>query len=123
MAATPMMALRHELLQDAADCAKDVAVGHGVDKDVAEQIGCAIADMLAKRWGGQTLSFPKDLAFDLSIRDMDIFNDWLKGKPVPALAREYNLAVQWIYSIIKRAKKAMIDERQHTLALEEDDER
>lgn len=115
MAATPMMALRHELLQEAADCAKDVALGHGIDGEVAEQIGCAIADMLAKSWGGQTLSFPKDLAFDLSKRDLDIFNDWLNGKPVPVLAKEYNLAVQWIYSIIKRSKKAMIDERQGSL--------
>lgn len=117
MCRSAMATLRHELLQDVADCAKVIAVGHGAAADLAEQVGHAIADTLAKSWGGQTISFPKDMAFDLSKRDLEIFNDWSKGVSVPALAKKYNLTIQWIYAIVKRGKQAMVNDRQGALDL------
>lgn len=107
--------LRHELLEEVADRAKDVAVGHGVDSGLAEQLGYAVADTLAKSWGGQTISFPKDLMFKLSKRDLVIFNDWCKGKTVPVLAKEHGLSVQWIYALVKRGQKAMVNDKQASL--------
>ncbi|WP_084004495.1 Mor transcription activator family protein [Terasakiispira papahanaumokuakeensis] len=106
-----MAELRHELLIDVAGHVADVMRDHKVDEDLAEQVGYAVADRLAANWGGQTISFPKDSAFKLAKRDRMIYAEWGQLSP-PQLARKYNLTVQAIYSILRRAKKAAISERQ-----------
>lgn len=93
--------LRHELLQE-----------------VAEQLGYAVADMLAENWGGQTISFPKDHSFKLATRDLKIYNDWAtQSMQPPALARKYKLSVQAIYNILKRVRKQAVGLRQGKLNL------
>lgn len=113
-----MLALRHELLQDVAAHARAVAVTHGISDDVAEQIGNAVADRLVNNWGGQVISFPKDQAYKLATRDLAIFDDWAYRSMRPnQLAQKYDLTIQAIYEILRRARKLALDEKQKKLDL------
>lgn len=99
----PMSERRNELLRDVAAHAADVARDHGIADAIADQIGCAIADRLADVWGGQLITFPKDMAYRLSQRDMVIYAEF-NGTNHSALARKYGIGTRAIYKLIARAR-------------------
>lgn len=100
----PMEARRNELLTDVVAHAAATAQEFGVPADQAEQIGAAVADALASNWGGQTLSFPKDIAFRLSHRDREILATHRNGASVAKLARDYNMTEQGLRKLLRRAE-------------------
>lgn len=113
---TNMSDQRHELLEDMAAQTVALLMDLGVSKDVAEQCGCSLTDHFANHWGGQVISFPKDHYHRLSIRDMEIYNDWT-GNNFGALARKYKMTVRGIYKIIARVRQRGFDQRQGRLDL------
>ncbi|AFJ01972.1 Mor transcription activator-like protein [Methylophaga frappieri] len=104
---------RHELLEDIHAQVSSVAGEHGIEADLADQIGCAIADHLANNWGGQNFTFPKDHHYQISSRDEEIY-DKFNGRNHHILAKDYNLTIRAIYKIIKRVR-AKGDPNQTTL--------
>lgn len=109
-----MEELRHELLSDVASHTAGVLSDHGIEHDVAEQAGVALANHLAEHWGGQLITFPKDHFFKLASRDLQIFNEFT-GNNHSDLARKYRLCTRAIYKIIERVTKREIDKRQGKL--------
>lgn len=101
---TAMEELRHELLDDVSAHAKEVAKNHGLDDEVAEQIGFAVADRLAENWGGQLINIPKNHLYKLAQRDLEIYNKF-NGRNYAALAREYKMGVRGMYKLIERVHK------------------
>ena len=109
-----MEQLRHELLTDIADHVKITLSGHGVNTDLAEQAGVALASFLAVHWGGQLVNFPKDYAFEIAKRDLEIY-DAFTGNNHSALARQFNVSVRTIYNIVKRVQQFRVNEEQISL--------
>lgn len=76
MSESRMEPMRNKLLSDVAAQAANIIKEHGIEADVAEQAGIAIADHLAEHWGGQLINFPKDYLFKLAERDLRIYNEF-----------------------------------------------
>lgn len=104
VAAKPMSIRRAALLQDVEESARTVAADYGIEEQIAEQIGCAIAAQLAEDWAGQNLTFPSDYLYRLSQRDLEIYQARKGGMPVPALAKRYNISERGIRKVLKRAE-------------------
>lgn len=87
---------------------------HAFATDNAKQIGVEIAQRIAHNWGGEVIYIPRNLVLLLNERDMKIFNEF-NGHNHRALARKYNVSMQWIYAIVKRITKEEIAKRQGDL--------
>jgi Mor family transcriptional regulator len=94
---------RHALYQDVVDkvCAllTSYELGEGVSGPVAE----AVADMLADSWGGQVLSFPKDVMRRLTAKELEIY-DQFNGRNLPELARQYGYTQRGMEKLIARIR-------------------
>lgn len=99
-----MEPLRHELLCFVHAFTQKKLCDYGLNKEVADEIGCALADGLASEWGGQLINFPKDSAYLIALRDLQIYDEF-NGRNHSALARKYQLTVRAIYDIIKRVRR------------------
>jgi Mor family transcriptional regulator len=107
-----MKARRAELLTDVASRIKELVSDFGLPEDVAEQIGCASADVLAEKWGGQYVTFPKDFYFRMSRREQAILDEFRGGETYAALAKKYNMHERSIRRLIARARTRERDDRQ-----------
>lgn len=103
-----------ELLADLADQVAAKIAEMGVDVERAAEIGFAAAEHIRINWSGQSLYLPKGVQYQLSRRDIDIFERF-NGTNHEALAREYNLTVMRIYQIVKAVRAEMIRKRQGSL--------
>lgn len=107
---------RHELLQDVADQVAIILREHGIDAELREQAGLAVADHLADHWAGQLIYYPKDHVGRLSARDLRIYNEFT-GHNHGALAKKHNMSVDGIYKLLRRARRKDLDRRQCKLEL------
>ena len=95
-------ALRHEFLADVAETAQRAAAECGVDPEVAEQVGCAVADMLCAEYAGIRIYINLDLAYRLSPRDTEICTLHANKEPIAQIAKRFHLSEERIRQIIKR---------------------
>lgn len=99
---SPTEARRHELLADAAEqVAQRLITKHGMDEEVACDVGNTLADFLADHWKGQNIYMPGDQAFKLNARDWEIFRRFERGN-ANDLAREFKVSKVRIHQIYKR---------------------
>ncbi|GGK08870.1 Mor transcription activator family protein [Luteimonas terricola] len=110
-----MVERRAEFLTDVAAAAADRAREFGMPADQAEQIGAAIADMVAEDWGGQVLSIPKDHAYQLAQRDRQILLAHRNGASFAKLAKEYGMSDRGVRRLLRRAELRDPDLRQAQL--------
>lgn len=68
----PVDAMRHEFLADVAESAERTARELGVPADVAEQVGCAVADMMCADYAGIRMYINQDMGYRLAPRDKEI---------------------------------------------------
>ncbi|MCP5322375.1 MAG: hypothetical protein H7A12_16460 [Pseudomonadales bacterium] len=99
--------LRHEFLAEVAEAAQRAALSLGVPPEVAEQIGCAVADMMCYEYAGLRIYIPLDQGYRLAPRDRDILRLLDAGKTAPQLARQYRLSEERIRQI--RARRHLRD--------------
>lgn len=104
-----MAALRNELLTDLANTVNQTLIEYGVTGELADQVGSAVADRVADHWGGQTIFIPKEHAFKIAKRDLEIYTEF-DGNNHSFLGRKYNLSVRTIYKIIERVRKQRIED-------------
>lgn len=103
-----------ELLADLSDQVAVKLTELGTDMEKAADIGFQVAEHIRKNWSGQSLYLPKGVQYDLSRRDVEIFERF-NGHNHEALAREYNLTVMRIYQIVKAVRAALLAKRQGAL--------
>lgn len=103
MTMTSMAERRASVLRDIADHTQVLLGEFGMAADGAEQIAAAIADYLAEHWGGQVVSFPKDVAYRLTKRDQEILEASAR-LGVAALARQFGLGERAVRRLLKRAR-------------------
>lgn len=77
---------------------------HGIPHEVAEQAACALIDSIIDEWGGLYVTIPKDMSWRLSMRDLQIYDEF-NGRNHAFLAKKNNLTVRTIYEIIRRARR------------------
>lgn len=99
----PMEARRASLYAHVAAKAAETARTLGVDEAGAEHLGAAVADALAEDFGGEVLSFPKDAAFKLSIREREILEKHRAGATFQELRIEYRMTERGIRKLLARA--------------------
>ncbi|MCP5012620.1 MAG: Mor transcription activator-like protein [Aestuariibacter sp.] len=107
---------RHELLSDIADNVALILLEHSITPEVAEQVGCAVADHLSVTWAGSTICIPKDHRYRISQRDQEILSKF-RGNNIHALAVEYHLTENAIYKLLKRVQERIFHEKQGRLDL------
>jgi len=107
----PMDAKRHELYADIRAHISSVLAQHHIPADAADQAAVAVVNHLAEHWGGSTFSFPKDVAYIISKRDLDIWHKF-RGNNHRTLALEYGLSENAIYKIVKRMQQQAISAQQ-----------
>lgn len=103
-----------ELLADLADQVAIKLGELGIDIEKAADIGFATAEHIRGHWSGQSLYLPKGDQYDISRRDIEIFEAF-NGSNHEKLAREYNLTVMRIYQIVKAVRAEMVRKRQGAL--------
>jgi Mor family transcriptional regulator len=103
-----------ELLADLADQVALNLRENGIELEKAADIGFAAAEHVRKHWSGQSLYLPKGDHYDISRRDIEIFEKF-SGTNHDQLAREYNLTVMRIYQIVKAVRAEMVRKRQGAL--------
>ncbi|MDP1681060.1 MAG: Mor transcription activator family protein [Burkholderiales bacterium] len=103
-----------ELLADLADQIACKLLEFGIEPERAAEAGFAAAEHIRANWSGQSLYVPKGVEYELSKRDMVIF-ERCNGRNHEVLAREYNLTVMRIYQIIKAVKAELLRKRQGAL--------
>ncbi|QBP11662.1 DNA-binding protein [Cupriavidus metallidurans] len=109
-----MSLARHELLSDISAHTSQVLREHGIDSDVAEQAGDAVANQLAENWGGQQFTFPRDYFFRIAKRDLKIYEEF-RGNNYAELARKHHMTARGLYKLIARVQKRLVAERQGDL--------
>ena len=94
---------RHEFLSDVAEVAEKMALTHGIAPDVAEQIGCAVADLMCSEYAGIRIYITRDLGYRLAPRDREICRLRAEEKKtISELARAFALSEERVRQIIKR---------------------
>lgn len=93
---------RHRLLADVAAQAAATAQELGIANEIAEHIGCAIADRLAENWAGQQINFTLKDACGLSPRERLIAADHIAGKRIYELAIKYHMSERGIRKLLDR---------------------
>lgn len=100
-------ARRHELLADLAEqSARFLSEKHGIDQDVAADIGNSLADFFCDHWHGQSIYMVSDAAFKLSKRDLEIYRRMERGNAME-ISRELGISYVRVYQIYKRVLTAM----------------
>ena len=112
---SPMELRRSELYAHIADVVTDTARQLGIDVDQADHLAAAVVDSIAEDVGGQVLSFPKDAAYKLSKRELEILDRHRKGATLAQLSRDYNLGERGLRKLLKRAELRNPDLNQPSL--------
>lgn len=100
-----------EILVDVAEQVEERLAAIGTDPDEASRLGWQVAEALNRFWGGGNLYICKGLAYEIALRDQEIYRRF-NGDNHDWLAREYDLTVQHIYRIVKRVGAAERAKRQ-----------
>ncbi|CAH6025629.1 MULTISPECIES: Mor transcription activator family protein [Klebsiella] len=118
---SPMERKRHRLLSELADFVTEMGVDFNLSPEQAEQLGRAVADFLATHFGGQNITFPRDYFFNLSIRDMQIYEKF-HGNNWGELSAEFNMTERGVRKVVERVHKRVMAHRQPLLFPFSDDE-
>lgn len=102
------------LLDDVARHAAAIMAERGIDRDLAAELGQELAEFLRAEWGGQQVYIPRGTHFELSARDVEIWESW-NGDNVLELCRQYNISKQRLYQIIAAMKARETRKRQGRL--------
>lgn len=105
---------RHELYEDIRAHVIDEMKNYLIEEDVADQVAIAIINRLSTHWGGSTFSFPKDMLFQTSQRNLEIWNKFT-GNNHRELAQEFGITENAIYQITKMMKERFIKANQQDL--------
>ena len=80
----------------------------------AEHLAYTIAEAFRKELGGMPIYLSKGQEFELSQRDLALWNDYT-GRNIHELVKKYNVSAQWVYSVVKRARALDLKTRQGDL--------
>jgi Mor family transcriptional regulator len=83
----------------------------GIDPDRAHEIAFKVAEHMRQHWGGSLIYFAKGAHFEALQWQKEMYAEF-NGTNHEQLAKKYNVAVQYIYQIVKLMRAADIAKRQ-----------
>lgn len=89
-------------------------VRFALPKTEATELARNMAHDLCAEHGGSFMYVPKDMSYELSQRDMDIFTEF-NGRNLHQLVKKYGVTHTRIYQIVAQVKKAQLELRQGRL--------
>lgn len=92
----------------------------GVDQAKADELARNCAHDICARYGGSFMYVAKDVEFDLTKRDREIF-DRYNGINMAELVAEYGITHVRIYQIVAQIKAELVGKMQGRLGFDEDD--
>lgn len=85
-----------------------------LSKKEAVELARNMVHDLCVEYGGTFMYVPKDMHYELSQRDMEIFNEF-NGRNLHQLVKKHGVTHTRIYQIVAQVKKAQIELRQGRL--------
>ena len=105
-----------ELLTDLRDKAEEALIELGMTVELAKKAAYVVSEIIRKDWSGQQHYIPKGLAYDITVRDWEI---WEKfdgtTDSIKKLVKEYDLTEQRLYKIIKAIRPLAMKRHQPDL--------
>lgn len=102
------------LLLDLRDQTQSLLKDANVDKHKAQQVANELMRLISAHWGGQMVYIIKVDSFLIDERDIQIYKEF-NGHNHAELAQKYDLAVAYIYRIIKQMYELERKRNQHDL--------
>lgn len=100
-----------DLLRDLYDQTAHLARARGLDREDADRLALALVEVMTDNWGGRNFNFPKGTTMRLLKRDLAIWREF-DGSNHSDLAVKYDVTTVWVYSIIRKVRALIRDERQ-----------
>ncbi|HEU4601560.1 MAG TPA: Mor transcription activator family protein [Steroidobacteraceae bacterium] len=92
-----------ELLELIAGIVGEALEKNGSSEQDAARIAYEAAETVRRTIGGHQIYLPKGKRYELSQRDLQIWNDF-NGRNIHMLARKHDLTVKQIYAIIAKVR-------------------
>ena len=92
-----------EILQSLKDSVIEVLSELNIDNEMAKQAAHDIAESIRLEWGGMAVYICKGQSYELSKRDLEIWNKF-NGRNHNELCREYKITMVRLYKIIKNQR-------------------
>lgn len=102
--ATRMALKRHELLEELQDVIARQLVEMDAAPDAASVTASMVVDYLSTYWAGQVVSFPKDVQYKLTLKELEIY-DQFNGRNKDELARKYGMTPRGMGKLIARIRE------------------
>ena len=100
---TRMALKRHELLEELQAVIARQLEEMGTAPDAASVIGSSVVDYLSTYWAGQVVSFPKDVQYKLTLKELEIYDQYT-GRNKDELARAYGMTPRGMGKLIQRIR-------------------
>ncbi|GKW13525.1 Mor transcription activator family protein [Pectobacterium sp. IFB5596] len=102
---SPMAVKRHKLYEELGSHIITFAKGKGFSDEDAGELSSDLIKTLASLFGGQNITFPLDINYDLKKRDRLIYQEFCGSMNCWELAKKYGMSERSIYKIISRVRK------------------
>ncbi len=100
---------RHELLAELQDVVARQLSDMDVAADAAALVAAFLVDYLSTYWAGQVVSFPKDAFYKLTLKELEIY-DQFDGRNKDDLARRYGMTPRGMGKLLKRIREKIRDQ-------------
>lgn len=106
MIETTRMALkRHEMLEELQGVIERQLVDMDAAPDAAAVTASTVVDYLSTYWAGQVVSFPKDVRYKLTLKELEIYDQFTgTTRSKEELARKYGMTPRGMGKLIKRIR-------------------
>lgn len=103
-----------EILKDLRSSIADSALKKGLGIVDANELAHESAELIRKNWGGMLIYICKGRSYELSERDLKIWNEFNNNNH-HEICKKYNISIQWLYKIIANQKGMYITDVQEDL--------
>jgi len=110
-----------ELLEDLKAKGVELLTAMGMETETARKAAFAFAELVRKEWAGQNLYIPKGRAYELALRDEELYRRFTGANLYP-LCKEFGITLQRGYQILAVMREREFKRRQAPLpGLEEEE--
>ena len=95
---------RHEVLQELQDVIARQLMELDTAPDAASVTASSVVDYLSTYWAGQVVSFPKDVQYKLTLKELEIYDQY-DGRNKDDLARRYGMTPRGMGKLLKRIRE------------------
>jgi Mor family transcriptional regulator len=95
---------RHELFAELLDVVARQLVELGVAADQAQLVAAFIVDFLGEYWAGQSITFPKDEHYQLTLKELEAW-DMYTGGNIDQVARHFKMTPRGMRKLLDRIRE------------------